>query len=358
MVKKFYKNITLVMMIAMFMLMFSGCGQEGDKKKTRIIKDIMGAEVEIPEKVDKIINLYSFGCQMMMGLGLKDYLAGINEETIETEWIELMCPEVKDIPKYSDEASAETILAANPDIVFCADPDQAADYRSKGVPCITFMYLTIDDLKYNVNLLGDILGGDAKKKCNQYIEYLDEKIADVDAKLKNVITEKETVHYINANNDKGFYKTAGAGSTTDYCAQLSYVKLATASLIEFPESKVDAEALLATNPENVIIGGRYQHVIYDDIISATEWKNISAVKNNRVFKIPMGFSAWNRYSLETALLIPWTASVVYPEVYQFDAVNETISFYRLFMGFELTEQQAQYMIKGLTPNGEKEIASR
>ena len=326
--KKWNKACGMLTLLVMAMSLVMGCGSADEQEKTRTIVDITGAEVEISAEVDEIINLYSFGCQMMAGLGLEDYLVGISQDTFETEWIELMCPELKNIKMYSDEVDAEALLAANPDIVFCADPEYAEVLRGKGVPCITFMYLTVDELKFNVNLLGEILGGDSKEKCEQYIQYLEAQIADVESSLKDIISEKESVHYINANSDKGFYKTTGAGSTTDYCAQLSYVELSAASLIEFPESKVDAEALLATNPENVIIGGRYQHVIYDDIFAADEWKNISAVRNENVFKIPMGLSAWNRYSIETALLIPWTASVVYPEYYEFDAVSETIEFYK------------------------------
>ena len=356
--KNIYKIITILLVLVMILASVTGCGSSNDKGETRVVTDIVGAEVEIPAEVDEIINLYSFGCQMMAGLGLEDSLIGISQDTFETKWIEEMCPAMMDIPTYSDEVDAETLLAANPDVVFCADPDRAEELRSKGVPCISFIYLSIDDLKFNVNLLGEILGGDAKDKCEKYIQYLDAQIKDVENSLKDVVDEKESMHYINAASDKGFYKTAGAGSTTDYCAQLSYVELSTASLIEFPESNVDAEALLATNPDNVIIGGSYQHVIYDDIFKADEWKNISAIKSNNVFKVPMGLSAWNRYSIETALLIPWTASVIYPEYYEFDAVDETIEFYKTFMGYELTEEQAKYMIAGLTPDGEKEIASR
>ena len=338
--QKLYKIGVLVFTLLIITSLLGGCAPD-KKEETRTVTDIMGAEVQIPENVDGILNLYSFGCQMMFGLGLEDYLVGISEDTFETAWLEVMCPYAKNIPTYSDEASAETLLAANPDVVFCADPDYAEDLRSKGVPCITFVHLTIDDLKFNVNLLGEILGGEAKEKCDLYIKYLDNKIADVEKAMAGKVTEKETMHYINANSDKGFYKTAGAGSTTDYCAQLSYVELATAPLIAFPESKVDAEALLATNPENVVIGGRYQHVMYDDIFKASEWQHISAVQNGNVFKVPMGLSAWNRYSLETALLIPWTTSVVYPEHYKFDTTSETIEFYKTFMGYELTEEQAQ-----------------
>lgn len=338
--------------------LLTGCSSQSKKEETRTVVDITGTQIDIPVNVEKVINLNAFGCQIMLGLGLEKYLVGISEDTFETAWLELMCPEAKSIPTYTDETAAETLLAANPDIVFSQDPDVAEDLRSKGVPCITFAYLTLDDFKFNLSLIGEILGGEAKTKCDRYNTYLEGKIAEVDNALSNVIIERESMHYINANSDKGFYKTAGADSINDYCAKLCYIDLATDPLISFPETKVDAEALLATNPDNVIIGGRWQHVIYDDLLAADEWQHISAVEKGNVFKIPMGLSAWNRYSLETALLIPWTASVVYPEFYEFDAVKEVIDFYKTFMGYDLTEEQAQYMIAGLTPNGEKEVASR
>ena len=355
--KKLIRIAALIMSIIMVASSLSGCNFAKKQGATRTIVDITGAEVEIPAEVDEVVNLFSFGCQMMIGLGLGDYLVGISDATFETQWLELMYPDAKNIKTYSDEVSAEALLAVNPDIVFCSDPEQAADFRSKGITAITFMYLTIDELKFTINLMGDIFGGEAKEKCDAYIAYLDGKIAEV-ANLKNVVPEKETLHYINGANDRGFYKTGGAGSTTESCMELCYIDLVTSSLIIFPETKADAEAVLAKNPQNVIIGGRYQHVLYDEIFQAEEWSHISAIQNKNVFKIPVGISAWNRYSLETALLIPWTASVVYPEYYEFNAVEEIISFYKTFIGYELSVQQAEYMIAGLTPNGEKEIASR
>lgn len=348
----------IVLTICMAAFLLTGCSRGSSKEETRTVVDITGAEVEIPLKVDDVINLNPFGCQIMIGLGLEDCLVGISPDTFETAWLEEMYPKAKEIPTYSDETAAEALLAAKPDVVFSQDPDVAEDLRSKGIPCITLGYLTLDDYKFNISLIGEILGGAAKEKTDLYLDYLNGKTEEIGNSLSGKISEQETLYYINANGDKGFYKTSGAGSTTDYCAQLCEISLATASLIDFPESKVDAEALLATNPENVIIGGRYQHVIYDELFVADEWQQISAIQNGNVFKIPMGFAAWDRYSLETALLIPWMASAVYPEYYEFDAVNEIIEFYKTFMGYELSVEQAEFMIAGLTPSGEKEIASR
>ena len=167
--KKLFRTFSLMMAVVMVLSSLSGCSFTKQQGETRTIVDITGAEVEIPVEVDEVVNLFSFGCQMMIGLGLGDYLVGISDATFETQWLELMYPEAKNIRTYSDEVSAEALLAVNPDIVFCSDPEQAADFRSKGITAITFMYLTIDELKFTVNLMGEILGEDAKEKCDAYI---------------------------------------------------------------------------------------------------------------------------------------------------------------------------------------------
>ena len=82
---------------------------------------------------------------------------------------------------------------------------------------------------------------------------------------------------------------------------------------------------------------------------------MSALKNDCVFTVPMGIAAWNRYGAEMALMIPWTANVVYPEYTSFDTVKEIQSFYKTFTDCEVSAEHAQYMIKGLMPNGEKEV---
>ena len=178
--KKWYRMTALMLAMMMTISSLAGCSFTKETQQTRTIVDITGAEVEIPTEVDEVVNLFSFGCQMMIGLGLGDYLVGISDATFETQWLELMYPAARDIQMYSDEVSAEALLAVNPDVVFCSDPDQAEDFRSKGITAITFMYLTIDDFKYTINLMGEILGGDAKKKCDAYIAYLEGKIAEVE----------------------------------------------------------------------------------------------------------------------------------------------------------------------------------
>lgn len=351
------KRIISIMLIMTILVSATACGNVKKSDNTKKIIDCAGDEVEIPEKVDTVINLVTYGCQVMVGLNFGDYLTGINVDAIESQWMVEMYPEIEKIEKFDQEASAEVLLKADADIVLVQEVEQARDLRSKGVTAVTFSYWTIEDMKVAINMLGEILGDDAKTKCEKYVDYLEGNIKLVADTLDGKLPEKESMYYINGVSNKGLYKTAGKGSTNSACANLSYTIFATDELIESPANKVDSEAILAVNPQNIIIGGKYQHVLYDELMSTAEWSNNYAVENENVFIVPMGISAWNRYGLEIALMITWTSAVIYPEYFEYDLIEKTISFYEEFAGYTLTEKQAEYILGGLTPNGEKEITN-
>lgn len=326
---------TVSFLLALLMLLSMTACNYQQNNNTVTITDSAGDEVSIPANVDTVINLVTYGCQAMVGLGMGDYLVGINEDAIESDWMSYMYPRINEIKKYDQEESAEVLLKANADIVLVQEAEVARNLRSKGVTAVTFSYFTIEEMKSAITMLGTILGSNELSKCNRYIEYLDANIAIVAEQLDGKLPEKESLYYINGVSNKGLYKTTGRGSTNWACAELSYTDFATASLLESPANKVDSEAILAVNPQNIIIGGVYQHILYDELMATPEWRNNDAVVNNHVFKVPMGISAWNRYGLEIALMIPWTSAVVYPEYFDYNILQETMNFYAEFAGYTL-----------------------
>ena len=348
---------TVVLILAL-LLLASPHLSFAQSSQTRTIIDCAGDKVTVPAEVHTVINLVAYGCQAMTALGLGEYLVGINNDnTIESQWIVDMYPRILEIKQYDPESSAEVLLMADADVVIVENPVQARQLRSKGVTAVTFTYYSIDEVRYAYRMLGDLLCGDAQTQCYAYVDYLDANIARVSGALEGKLVTRETLYYINGVSNKGLYKTTGYGSTNWAEAELSYTNYATSGLIDTSTSYVDAEAILAVNPENIIIGGRWQHVLYDQLMASPEWESNTAVMNGHVFKVPMGISAWNRYGIEIALMIPWTAWVVYPEYFDFDPLYETINFYQQFTGYTLTEEQAGYILNGLTPQGEKEIAN-
>ena len=349
------KKIFLVLLAIVMLFSVVSCSNENNE--TRTITDCIGDEVQIPTEVNKVINLVPYGTQVMVSLGLGDYLVGINPDAIESAWITEMYPRLTTLTEYDYEVSAEVLIKADADIVLIEDPERAKLLRSQGVPAVCFGYLSIDEMKYAINMLGDILGGDAKSKCDSYLAYMDANAQMVASAMEGKVTEKESIYYINGVTNKGLYKSAGKGSTPAALAEIAYLNFATSGLIEFPTNRVDSEAILAVNPDNVIIGGAYQHLLKDQLLNDPAWQNNTAVQNGDVYTVPMGIAAWDRYSVEVAILVPWMTSIAYPEYFEYDIVQETINFYSTFAGYQLTEEQAGFIINGLTPTGEQEIAN-
>ena len=111
------KKAISLLLILTFLFCMPGCNQEPDGA-TRTIIDSSGDEVKIPAEVNTVINLSAYGSQVMVGLGLGDYLIGAHNETVESPWIVEMYPRIEEISIYEYETSAEVLLAVM--IVCCS----------------------------------------------------------------------------------------------------------------------------------------------------------------------------------------------------------------------------------------------
>ena len=88
------KKVISVVVLIGTLLNLCCCGNSSTNDNQRKIIDCAGDEVYVPQEIDEVINLVAFGCQGMVGLGLGDYLVGINDETVESAWIEEMYPRI------------------------------------------------------------------------------------------------------------------------------------------------------------------------------------------------------------------------------------------------------------------------
>lgn len=206
-------------------------------------------------------------------------------------------------------------------------------------------------------LLGSILPAEYEAQCSAYLDYLDNQIERVENALVGNVTERKTLYYINGNNNKGLYKTAGADTMNEAWANYAYTDFVTSPLLTSNETNVDAEAVLATDPEYVVIGGRYQDILRDELLSTSEWSNIRAVANGNVLTAPFGISPFDRFGAEFAMMIPWLANQVYPNLFEYDSVAEIKDFYKTFSRYDMTDQEAEYIVQGLMPDGTREIGS-
>lgn len=357
------KKIVAIITSLMLLGVMVGCGnkalEEGNSglNDTVIITDSVGVEVEVPTNCDEIICVWPSGTQLLVTLGMGDLLVGVSEDSKSQSWAVEMYPRLSEIKACNNEESAESILAMNADIVLTTEPEVAEDWRSKGITAATFSYYSVEEMKTMISTLSEFVPDQYAKKCVAYIDYLEKNIKNVEIALSGKVNEIENLYYIHGNNNKGLYKTAGGGTMNEAWAEAAFVNFATSELLTSSETIVDAEAILAENPTVIVVGGKYQHQLVAELKNTEEWSDISAIKENRIYTVPYGISPFDRFGAEFALMIPWVATTVYPDLYEYDIHKEIKNFYSDFTGWNLSDEQVDYIIKGLAPNGKEDIGN-
>ena len=87
------------------------------------------------------------------------------------------------------------------------------------------------------------------------------------------------------------------------------------------------------------------------MINDETYSNLDAVKNNKVYNIPIGFTAFEQLSAMTPIFFYDQANKIYPEYFSFNIssmVKETVKDY---FGTDLNDTQISYMLNGLGPGG-------
>ncbi len=319
------------------------------------ITDMAGDRITLPGRASTIACTWPSGTQLLITLGISDVLIAVPADSKEQPWATYIAPEILDLPDCGNDESAEALLNLGADILITTEADVARELRTKGVTAITVNYYSVEEMRQAIQLLGSILPAEYETQCAAYLSYLDDQIARVKNALDGGVAERKTLYYINGNNNKGLYKTAGADTMNEAWANYAYTEFVTSALLSSSETNVDAEAVLAADPEYVVIGGRYQNVLRNELLSTSEWKDIRAVTDNNVLTAPLGISPFDRFGAEFALMIPWLANQVYPDLFEYDAVAEIKSFYTTFSHYNMTDQEAEYILRALMPDGTREI---
>ena len=85
---------------------------------------------------------------------------------------------------------------------------------------------------------------------------------------------------------------------------------------------------------------------------ATEpWNQLTAVKNNAVYNIPVGFVGFEQTCSTSALFIYSQANQLYPELFNYDMIALTKDYMQRYFGYTLTDEAAENMINGYFKDG-------
>ena len=112
-----------------------------------------------------------------------------------------------------------------------------------------------------------------------------------------------------------------------------------------PATFFPPEAFIQWNPEYIFITNFSPYLpedLYENAIEGYDWSEVNAVKNRRVYKIPLGMYRWFPPSSDTPLCLQWMSKVLHPELFgDVDIDKEVAAYFRTFYGVELTADALQ-----------------
>jgi len=105
---------------------------------------------------------------------------------------------------------------------------------------------------------------------------------------------------------------------------------------------VDKEQVLTWDPEIVLLGN-FDAATPADMYANPVWKNLSAVRSRRVYKVPLGGYRWDPPGQESPLMWQWLAQVAFPQPTA-ALRDDIVQYYQFLYGRVPTSAQIDKML--------------
>jgi iron complex transport system substrate-binding protein len=363
------RSTALLLTMALVLGLLAGCGGKNadttapaqtGAPATITVTDMAGREVSVPTGIDSlcVLDAFSAGIAVMLGCGesMTTTINNIKRNTLMQE----ICPSLADavLVKANGDINAETMLEYQVDLAIIsqetyADPDQCAKLDAIGVPYLVVIYRSMAQQREAVSLLGKALGREeAAEDYNHYYQACIDRVAEGVAD----IPEDQLPRIYHAVNEAVRTDYAG-GLGADWTSVTRAVNVSLDTPLEMDGEKAytTLEQIFEWDPDIVICN---ESGVADYVLKDSKWAGLRAVREGRVYQMPIGISRWGHdTSQEVPLALLWLAETLYPDRFDIDLEEETKGFYRELFGYELPEATLDMIFSGTGIRTEKKANS-
>ncbi len=330
----------------------------GDPNGTHTVVDHAGDTVEVPNTINRIAvgSFYPLASVITEYLGSAEKIVGIHPVSMsaaENGLLGQIYPEILNANTAfisGDEVNLEELLILKPDIVIGVGQEQAKAIREAGIPAVTtsasaWDYDIIETYEHWIDLLDQIFGGsDFAKKA---MEKSDAVHADIIEKTKAIPDDqKARVLVLFQYSDAAMVASGENFFGQWWCESVNAYNVAS----EVPDGsilKISMEQVYEWNPDVIIITnfcGTQPEDLYNNAIGNDDWSTNNAVKNKRVYKMPLGLYRSYTPGGDSPVTMQWMASVIYPELFKDTDIRKIAKeYYKEMCGYDLSDEQLDMM---------------
>ena len=333
----------------------ASCGNvRPTESETVTITDMYGKEVTVkknPKKVACSRSTYD----LLVAFGLGDKIDGVDKSVLNNPWTKVFYPDSEKHFAYSYENSYELYLSRGVDLVFSPEPRITDDLVAHGVSAVTISLYGNPTFDSMIHAFSDMVAAiwpteEVKAASKAWNTKFDKAVFDIQAELQKNEVPQEKLFYVRGDKDKGIGYTDTKGSFVEYAYRMLGFESMSAAL-DRGQNNVSAEALCEYNPDVFVMGGIYQDKHVQEIKETEPYTTLDAVKNDRIYTIPMGLTQMEQLNCLSAEFFYDQANRLHSDLFDYDVKAMIKSSVKGYFGSDLTDEQVAYMLDGLSPTG-------
>lgn len=293
-----------------------------------LIEDMLGREVQLPGKIDRIIGLRAGALRLLLYMDAADLVAGIEEpeRRVPRTYMEAY-PGLRKLPVTGPimGGDAELILKADPDVIFMSYTtrgDADALQKKTGIPVIAIecpeMATEREVLFDSFRLIGKVLN--KQSRADSLIAYINRSITILDERTSDIADCQRPSVYIGGVSYSSSY---GISSTQPYYPPFIFTNSKNVAsgidsrlISHIRGTFIDKEQLLVWNPDYIFVDQSGSDLVENDLDeNSFLFSRLDAVMNNRVFKV----YPYNNYAVnyELVMVNAWNiGKILYPERFE------------------------------------------
>lgn len=298
----------------------AGCGSTAPARRNPraiVLKDQRGATLTLDGPVRRIVTLPMPAAAIMVAVDQSPkHLVGMNDASwtaMRDGTLGALFPDAleiaHDVAAQDFAPNIESILALKPDVVvqWASEGDAIlAPLKNAGLPVLGVDYGTLADVQIWLRMFAMMLGKPERGKA---------MTGRLDAARTKMASEAATrtgrrpkvVYFLRFADEM---QVAGAETFNS-----DYIKLVgaenAAEEITGGFGAVDVEQVLRWDPDIMLLGN-FDGALPKDVYDNPVWKDVSAVRSRRVYRVPLGGYRWDPPSHETPLMWRWLADLAFP----------------------------------------------
>ena len=333
------KIVALFLMILMFLTMLAGCtpSEQSPEGSVRTVTDGMGRNVEVPEKVERVVCVGVGALRYTCYMDAEDLVIGVEDcevkPVISRLYNYVNIDKFKDLPIIGTNGNPypEEIIKLSPDVIVMsksASVEADALQNQTGTPVVVVpgSDTSLDEGCFEtIRILGELYGKqDRADELTAYLKGIEKDLSD---RTKDIPEESKPTVYVGGVSFKGHHGFEGTEAGYGPFALIGAKNLADTTG-KSGAFNIDLEQVLQWDPDVIFVDFNGMNLIKEDYAkNGAFYNSLKAVQEGKVYS-QISFRS-NASNLETALADAYYAAcVLYPE--QFNDIDPVVKAGEIF----------------------------